>query len=79
VVFGRLCEEDVELIADEPSRGADGEEILALLRSGIAKRVIHVCAHMSSHDFDAMVASMARIQHKYEVLGTRTFAKAVAI
>jgi hypothetical protein len=60
-------------------RVPDGDETLALLRFGIAKRVIHVCAHMSSPDFDAMVASMARIQHKYEVLGTRIFGRPATI
>ena len=77
--FGRISEDSVELMADNPSRRPDSEEILALLRSGIAKRVIRVCAHMTSHDFDTMVASMARIQHKYEVLGSRVFARVKAI
>jgi hypothetical protein len=63
---------------DGAGRIADREATLALLRSGIANRVLPVCAHMSSPDFDEMVASMARIQHKYEVLGSRVFGRAVA-
>ena len=66
-------------MADKPSQRADSEEVLALLRSGIARRVIGVCAHMTSHEFDTMVASMARIQHKYEVLGSRVFTRAKVI
>lgn len=61
-----------------PGRAADYEATLATLRLGIAKRVLHICAHMSSPDFDEMVASMARIQHKYEVLSTRSFGRAPA-
>jgi hypothetical protein len=60
-------------------RGADCEATLAAIRLGIAKRVIHLCAHMSTADFDQMIASMALIQHKYEVLGSRSFVKAVVI
>ena len=64
---------------DEGPRGvAECEAALATMRLGIAKRVLHVCAHMSSPDFDAMVASMARIQHKYDVLGSKSFGRAPA-
>ena len=63
---------------DHARRVAEGEATLALLRYGIAKRVIHVCAHMSSPDFDEMVASMALIQHKYEALGSRSFGRVAA-
>jgi hypothetical protein len=76
MVLGRLSEREIGMTHDRDRRGdSDGEETLALLRFGIAKRVIHVCAHMTSPEFDAMVAAMARVQHKYEVLGCTTFGR----
>lgn len=80
MVLGRLSEQDFRVTRDDGhARDADSEEKLALLRSGIAKRIIHVCSHMQPADFDALIASMARIQHKYEVLGMRSFVKAIVI
>jgi hypothetical protein len=77
-VLRRLSEQDFGVTRDDWRGGdTDGEKALALLRFGIAKRMIHVCAHMSSPDFEEMISSMARIQHKYEVLGSRSFVKAV--
>jgi hypothetical protein len=79
MVLRRLCEEEFGVTRDDGvGRAAEREATLATMRLGIAKRVIHVCAHMSSPDFDEMIASMARIQHKYEVLGSRTFGRTPA-
>jgi hypothetical protein len=65
MVLGRLSEQGFHVTRDDDRWHEDErEKTLALLRSGIAKRVIHVCAHMSTADFDKMIASMARIQHK---------------
>lgn len=79
MVLRRLREEKFGMTRNEGSgRLPERDTTLALLRSGIAKRVFHVCAHMSASEFDAMLASMAWIQHKYEVLGATRFGRAPA-